>query len=107
MHHHPFRGIESDRIGEFDTVQPVTEFRTEEGSSSVGCVNMQPQILLAAFLIENIKSMNTTNLKYILIFECYTIYFSAHNRDLHTIPISRRWSKAQAPVVPKVAQTYK
>lgn len=29
------------------------------------------------------------------------------SRHLQTTPISRRWSKAQAPVVPSVAQTWK
>ena len=49
MDHHPFGRIESDRVGEFDTVEPVAEFRAQESRSSVGGIDVQPEIFWSTF----------------------------------------------------------
>ena len=47
MDHHPFGRVECNRVGKFDTVKPVTKFRTEESCSGVSGIDVKPNIFRA------------------------------------------------------------
>lgn len=52
VHHHPLGGVEGERVGEFDAVEPVAELGAQEGRAGVGGVHVQPQLLAAAQLAD-------------------------------------------------------
>lgn len=109
VYHEPFRRVECDWIGFFDTLKPYTKFGTNECASSISSVNVQPNLMFDA----NIANLLAVRPKHKLYFGahsikassfleslCYNFFNFTHSRELILKPRSscqmhkHQWSQA-------------
>lgn len=109
VYHEPFRRVECDWIGFFDTLKPYTKLGTNECASSISSVNVQPNLMFDA----NIANLLAVRPKHKLYFGahsikassfleslCYNFFNFTHSRELILKPRSscqmhkHQWSQA-------------
>lgn len=83
VHQKPLRGVEGKRLCVFYAIRVLMKFRTDEGSASVSCVNVHPDLFLLTCDVNDREEVNTTEFIFIALFYVCSIWHTVILNNLH------------------------